>query len=115
LASGEEAFVTDRVIERGFETWYDGTIVVEHKIRAVRLTRDWIADRARHEGAVDLRKMRSLREQFLKAVKCSVALPILSVMRHFDDPASEYAIRFCHDLGVLQSYIHIRGGLRPEV
>jgi glycosyltransferase involved in cell wall biosynthesis len=115
LASGEEAYVMDRVIERGFQTWYDGTIVVEHKIHAIRLTRSWIADRARHEGAVDLRKMRTPRERFLKAIKCSAALPILGILRHFDDPASEYAIRFHHDLGLLQSYIQIRGGFRPKI
>jgi glycosyltransferase involved in cell wall biosynthesis len=115
LASGEDAYVMDRVIECGLQTWYDGTIAVEHKIHAIRLTRSWIADRARHEGAVDLRKKRSLRKQFVKAVKCAASLPILGIMRHFDDPASEYAIRFHHDLGLLRSYIHVRGGLRPEV
>jgi GT2 family glycosyltransferase len=115
LASGEDPYVVDRIVERGLQTWYDGTIVVEHKIHAVRLTRTWIADRARHEGAVDLRKMRSHYERFLKAVKCSVALPILSVMRHFDNPGSEYAIRFHHDFGLLLNYIRIRGGLRADV
>jgi GT2 family glycosyltransferase len=114
LASGEDAYVMDRVIERGLQTWYDGTIVVEHKIHAERLTRNWVADRARHEGVVDLRNMGSPRKQFVKAVKCAAALPILGIMQHFDDAASEYSIRFQHDLGLLQSYIHIRGGLRPE-
>jgi len=115
LASGEDPYVMDRIVERGFETWYDGTIVVEHKIHAIRLTPRWIAERASHEGAVDLRKIRSLRGQFVKAIKCAGALPILGIMRNFDNAASEYSIRFHHDLGLLRSYIRIRGGLRPEV
>jgi hypothetical protein len=47
--------------------------------------------------------MRSLRGQFVKAIKCAGALPILGIMRNFDNAASEYSSRFHHDLGLLQT------------
>jgi hypothetical protein len=105
LASGEEACVICTILAEGFDIWYDGTIVVEHKIHSVRLTRPWIEERARQEGVVTLGKIGSSWARAVKAAKAAASLPVLAALRLFDSPEAEYFIRFGHNLGLLGTYL----------
>jgi glycosyltransferase involved in cell wall biosynthesis len=102
LASGEEAYVVDRIVGTGFESWYDGTLCVQHKIFKHQLTWVWLGRRARQEGLVSLRKCRTSRQRFRVATKCIVGLPALAALTVFAKPRSDYVVRLHHNLGFAQ-------------
>lgn len=98
LASGEDPYVIDEIVRRGFESWYDGTICVEHKIYGAQLTHHWMARRAWHEGLVSLRRCRSRRGRARVAAKCVATLPALLVLRTVASSRAEYVVRLYHNL-----------------
>jgi len=102
LASGEDPYVVDRIVEAGFQSWYDGALCVQHKIFKNQLTWVWLGRRARQEGLVSLRKCRTSRQRLRVATKCIVGLPALAAMTVFAKPKSDYVIRLHHNLGFAQ-------------
>lgn len=102
LASGEEALVIMELTAAGHRCWYDEAFAVDHKIHENRLHKTWLAERARNEGEVEWRRLKNSGRRAKRAVKMLITLPILAVLRVFDNPDEEYYLRFNHNLGLIQ-------------
>lgn len=102
LASGEEAQMMTDLIEAGYRCWYSDAFVVDHKIRAGRLTRAWLTERARKEGEVELRRLKTPGRKIARAIKMLIATPMLAVLQLLDRPEHEYYLRLNHNLGLLR-------------
>lgn len=102
LASGEEAQMMTDLIGAGYRCWYSDAFVVDHKVHAGRLTRAWLTERARKEGEVELRSLKTAGRKSLRAIKMLVATPILAVLQMLDRPEHEYYLRLNHNLGLLR-------------
>ncbi|MCJ2179797.1 glycosyltransferase family 2 protein [Novosphingobium album (ex Hu et al. 2023)] len=102
LASGEEAQMMLGLIEAGYRCWYSDAFVVDHKVHAGRLTRAWLTERARKEGEVELRSLKTPGRKVACAIKMLITTPMLAVLRMFDRPEQEYYLRLNHNLGLLR-------------
>ncbi|PLP56609.1 hypothetical protein CYK37_24535 [Mesorhizobium loti] len=102
LASGEEAQKMTDLIGAGYRCWYSDAFVVDHKVHAGRLTRAWLAERARKEGEVELRGLKTPGQKIARAIKMLVATPMLVVLQMLDRPEHEYYLRLNHNLGLLR-------------
>lgn len=100
LASGEEALVMMELTAAGYRSWYDEAFVVDHKIHRNRLSRSWLEERARNEGEVEWRRIKTSGQRLGRALKMLITLPLLSVLRAFDNQNQEYYLRFSHNLGL---------------
>jgi hypothetical protein len=103
LASGEDAHLMNAVIQSGFRAWYDGNIGVDHKISFQRMTREWLAQRALHEGGVSYRRLTRTSDRMRLIAKCIAAYPMLALMGRSYDDTHEYLIRFHHNRGLILS------------
>ncbi|RTM06354.1 MAG: glycosyltransferase family 2 protein [Hyphomicrobiales bacterium] len=102
LASGEEAQMMTDLIEAGYRCWYSDAFVVDHKVHAGRLTRAWLTERARKEGEVELRSLKTRGQRTARAIKMLIAAPALAVFQMLDGPEREYYLRLSHNLGLLR-------------
>ncbi|WP_395383726.1 glycosyltransferase family 2 protein [Mesorhizobium sp. UC22_110] len=102
LASGEEAQMMADLIGAGYRCWYSDAFVVDHKVHAGRLTRAWLTERARKEGEVELRGMKTRGQKIARAIKMLVAIPMLAAFQMLDRPEHEYYLRLNHNLGLLR-------------
>ncbi|HEV2501702.1 MAG TPA: glycosyltransferase family 2 protein [Mesorhizobium sp.] len=102
LASGEEAQMMTDLIEAGYRCWYSDAFVVDHKVHAGRLTRAWLTERARKEGEVELRGLKTPGRKIARAIKMLIATPVLAVLLMLDRPKHEYYLRLNHNLGLLR-------------
>lgn len=102
LASGEEAQMMTDLIGAGYRCWYSDAFVVDHKVHAGRLTRAWLTERARKEGEVELRSLKTPGQKTARAIKMLVATPMLAVLQMRDRPEHEYYLRLNHNLGLLR-------------
>lgn len=103
LASGEDAYLMNAVIQSGFRAWYDGDIAVDHKISSHRMTHAWLAERALHEGGVSYRRLTRASDRISLLAKCIAAYPILALMGRSYDRTHECLIRFHHNRGLILS------------
>lgn len=101
LASGEDPFVIDAIVQRGYTSWYDGNLCVEHKIHASQLARAWLARRAWHEGMVSLRRHHSRHARLTLTARCAASIPVLAMLRVCAPSSSAAVVRLHHNLGVL--------------
>jgi GT2 family glycosyltransferase len=111
LASGEDPYVMDEIVKAGYQSWYDGSMCVEHKIYAKQLTSGWIARRAWHEGMVSLRRSAARSDRAAILLKCLVSLPALLFLRVTRPSNTEYIVRFYHNLGMVCGRL---GEMRPD-
>jgi glycosyltransferase involved in cell wall biosynthesis len=102
LASGEEAQMMTDLIGAGYRCWYSDAFVVDHKVHAGRLTRAWLTERARKEGEVELRGLKTPGQKIARAIKMLIATPLLAVLQILDRPEREYYLRLNHNLGLLR-------------
>jgi GT2 family glycosyltransferase len=102
LASGEEAQMMTDLIGAGYRCWYSDALVVDHKVHAGRLTRAWLTERARNEGEVELRGLKTPGQKIARAIKMLVVTPMLAVLQMLDRPEHEYYLRLNHNLGLLR-------------
>ncbi|MBZ9684688.1 glycosyltransferase [Mesorhizobium sp. B2-5-9] len=102
LASGEEAQMMTDLIAAGYRCWYSDAFVVDHKVHAGRLTRAWLTERARKEGEVELRSLKTRSQRIARALKMLIATPPLAVLQIRDRPEREYYLRLNHNLGLLR-------------
>ncbi|MBZ9991663.1 glycosyltransferase [Mesorhizobium sp. BH1-1-5] len=102
LASGEEAQMMTDLIGAGYRCWYSDAFVVDHKVHAGRLTRAWLAERARKEGEVELRGLKTQGQKVARAIKMLIAIPMLAALQILDRPEHEYYLRLNHNLGLLR-------------
>jgi hypothetical protein len=75
---------------------------VDHKVHAGRLTRAWLTERARNEGEVELRGLKTPGQKIARAIKMLVVTPMLAVLQMLDRPEHEYYLRLNHNLGLLR-------------
>jgi glycosyltransferase involved in cell wall biosynthesis len=101
LASGEDPYVMDEIVKRGYVAWYDGTMCVDHKIQPKQLTTNWIARRSWHEGMVSLRRSAGAGDRTSLVLKCLASLPALLLMHLARPSNTDYAVRFYHNLGLV--------------
>jgi len=101
LASGEEAQMMTDLIGAGYRCWYSDAFVVDHKVHAGRLTRAWLTERARKEGEVELRGLKTPGQKVGRAIKMLIATPLLAMLQLLDRPEHEYYLRLNHNLGLL--------------
>lgn len=102
LASGDEAQVMAALIAGGYQCWYSDAFVVDHKIHANRLSRAWLTQRARKEGEVELRGLKTPCRKIARTIKMLAATPILAMLQTLDRPEHEYYLRLNHNLGLLR-------------
>ncbi|ESX09405.1 hypothetical protein X760_20595 [Mesorhizobium sp. LSHC422A00] len=102
LASGEEAQMMTDLIGAGYRCWYADAFVVDHKVDAGRLTRAWLTERARKEGEVELRGLKTPGQKIARAIKMIVATPVLAAFQMLDRPEREYYLRLNHNIGLLR-------------
>jgi glycosyltransferase involved in cell wall biosynthesis len=105
LASGEEAQMMTDLIGAGYRCWYSDAFVVDHKVHAGRLTRAWLTERARKEGEVELRSLKTPGQKITRAIKMLIATPVLAVFQMLDGPEREYYLRLNHNLGLLRKLL----------
>jgi glycosyltransferase involved in cell wall biosynthesis len=110
LASGEDPYVMDEIVKRGYVAWYDGTMCVDHKIQPKQLTTNWIARRSWHEGMVSLRRSAGTSDRTSLVMRCFASLPALLLMHLVRPSNTDYAVRFYHNLGLVCGRI---GEMRP--
>lgn len=102
LASGEDAQMMADLIGAGYRCCYSDAFVVDHKVHAGRLTRVWLTERARKEGEVELRSLKTPGQKIARAIKMLIAAPLLAVLQILDRPEREYYLRLNHNLGLLR-------------
>jgi glycosyltransferase involved in cell wall biosynthesis len=110
LASGEDPYVMDEIVKRGYVAWYDGTMCVDHKIQPKQLTTNWIARRSWHEGMVSLRRSAGTSDRTSLVMRCFASLPALLLMHLVRPSNTDYAVRFYHNLGLVCGRV---GEMRP--
>jgi glycosyltransferase involved in cell wall biosynthesis len=108
LGSGEETQLIEAVIRAGYRGWYDGSIAVDHKISADRLQSQWLARRARHEGAVSYRRLERPGDRALFAARCLATIPFFAVRSQRYESSSEAIIRYSHNIGVVLTALGAR-------
>ena len=107
MICGEDPWVVNAVVALGYSAWYDGEIVVDHKVTADRMSLAWLSSRALQEGAARFRLRRERVGKWLDVVKCTATLPVLALVSNSYDPRSEYLVRFNHNVGYVRAALGI--------
>jgi GT2 family glycosyltransferase len=109
LASGIDSALGLATQHAGYHIVYSDRLAVLHSIHADRLSRSWIARRARMEGRAQATVVRrsSLRRVALGA-KLAVAIPALHVLSQLYPTEDDYLVRKYMDIGMLQSLLMLK-------
>jgi len=108
LLTGEESYVTKRVLDAGLGAGFDPAFKVYHKINRERLKISWILRRTFWEGVSEIRIFRShglLLPPHLRPVKLIASLPILLFLSivHFQN--HDYKMRLAMCIGACLSLL----------
>jgi glucosyl-dolichyl phosphate glucuronosyltransferase len=108
LISGDESYVTKRVLDKGLYAGFHPAFKVHHKIHRERLTISWILRRAFWEGVSDVRIYRCRRVPLpphLRLIKLIACLPVLLSLSIFHFKNHDYKIRLAMCIGACASLL----------
>ncbi len=116
LMSGEETKVHHDIEDLGYTSRFYGRVGVEHKISPIRLTLDWVTERALWQGittvALDRQFKRTSRSTnvFFQAFKIAYLLPLL----FFNESPYEEKIIIYGSIGVIKARLFGIRDWKPE-
>jgi GT2 family glycosyltransferase len=108
LISGDESYVTKRVLDAGLGAGFDPSFKVYHKISRERLAISWILRRTFWEGVSEIRIFRSRDVPLpphLRPIKLIVSLPILLILSIVRFQNHDWKIRLAMCVGACRGLL----------